>query len=110
MSDVPDNGSIVDIGEKTIQALADEVSTYKTILWNGPLGWYERGFTAATIALAHAVANTGARTILGGGDTIAVVQKEGLEERFDFVSTGGGAMLEFLLNKTLPGIEALKRN
>lgn len=110
VSDVPDNGSIVDIGEKTIQALADEVSTYKTILWNGPLGWYERGFTAATIALAHAVANTGARTILGGGDTIAVVQKEGLEERFDFVSTGGGAMLEFLLNKTLPGIEALKRN
>jgi phosphoglycerate kinase len=101
--------TIVDIGEGTVRAVTDDMNTYKTILWNGPLGWYEKGYDEATVALAHAVVASGAETIVGGGDTAAVIQKEGLEGRFDFVSTGGGAMLEFLLNKTLPGIAALEQ-
>ncbi|MAZ67312.1 phosphoglycerate kinase [bacterium] len=100
--------TIVDIGENTIASLSSELMRYKTILWNGPLGWYERGYDTATANLARAVVDSGAETIVGGGDTVAVIQKEGLEDRFDFVSTGGGAMLAFLLHKTLPGIEVLK--
>lgn len=105
--DVNHADTIVDIGEETIRTLAEELKDYKTILWNGPLGWYEKGYDGATTTLARAVVDSGAETIVGGGDTVAVIQKEGLESNFDFVSTGGGAMLAFLLNKTLPGIDAL---
>ncbi len=101
---------IVDIGEETIAAIAADIGKYKSILWNGPMGWYEKGYDAATAALAHAIADTDAYSIVGGGDTVAVIQKEHLEDKFDFVSTGGGAMLEFLLNKSLPGIDALTEN
>ena len=79
----------------------------KTILWNGPLGNYENGFTDATDAFARAVAASGARSVVGGGDTIASIENLGLLSHFSFVSTGGGAMLDFLAKGTLPGIEAL---
>lgn len=99
---------IVDIGAHTIHDLAQSISKYKTILWNGPLGWYEKGFDNATITLARAIASQQETSaIIGGGDTVAVVQEEGLEDEFEFVSTGGGAMLSFLLEKTLPGIAVL---
>jgi phosphoglycerate kinase len=77
-------------------------------LWNGPLGFYERGFTDATNAFAEGVAESGARTIVGGGDTIAAIETLGLNQKFTHLSTAGGAMLEFLEKGTLPGIEALR--
>tara|TARA_B100000745_G_scaffold300372_1_gene254069 strand:+ start:7762 stop:8862 length:1101 start_codon:yes stop_codon:yes gene_type:complete len=105
--DVAPTDTIVDMGEATTRALIDTLHMYKTIVWNGPLGWYERGYDASTVTLLHAVAKSNAKTIVGGGDTVAVIQKEGLEDDLSFVSTGGGAMLQFLQEGTLPGIEAL---
>jgi len=101
---------IMDMGEHSVTDLITTPKEYKTIVWNGPLGWYEKGYDTATVRLAHAVAQTGSYTLIGGGDTISVVQKEGLEQKIDFVSTGGGAMLQFLQNGTLPGIDALKQS
>ncbi|PCI29937.1 phosphoglycerate kinase, partial [Candidatus Kaiserbacteria bacterium] len=96
VNEVKDGDRIVDMGSGTTEIVSKSLSSYKTILWNGPLGWYERGFDAATVTIARAISKSGAKTIIGGGDTVAVVQKEGLEGEFDFVSTGGGAMLKFL--------------
>lgn len=100
---------IVDAGSEAIADLRALIGKAKFVLWNGPLGEYEAGFDAGTIALAQLLAECDAETIIGGGDSLAVVSKLGLLERFSFVSTGGGAMLEFLAHKTLPGIEALKK-
>ena len=101
------NEIILDHGPGTSALLADLAHKVKTILWNGPLGNYENGFTDATDAFARAVAASGARSVVGGGDTIASIQNLGLLSHFSFVSTGGGAMLDFLAKGTLPGIEAL---
>lgn len=101
------DGEILDHGPRTIALLALLAAKAKTILWNGPLGNYENGFSDATNAFARAVADSSARSIVGGGDTIAAVENLGLLPRFSFVSTGGGAMLQFLARGTLPGIEAL---
>jgi phosphoglycerate kinase len=76
-------------------------------LWNGPLGEYEKGFTETTDVLARAIAESKAYSVVGGGDTVAEIERIGLLNRFSFVSTGGGAMLEFLAKGTLPGIQAL---
>ncbi len=102
---------IVDIGHETIKQLESLVKESKTILWNGPLGNYELGFQDKTEVLAKMVAdvtNSETISIVGGGDTIASINKLGLNERFTFISTGGGAMLDFLVNETLPGLEVLK--
>ncbi|MCX6786965.1 MAG: phosphoglycerate kinase [Candidatus Kaiserbacteria bacterium] len=99
--------AIVDHGPGTIALLAGLVQKAKNIIWNGPLGNYENGFSGATDAFAHAVADSSAHSIIGGGDTVAAVERLGLLPRFSFVSTGGGAMLDFLARGTLPGIEAL---
>ena len=102
---------IVDIGHETIKQLESLVKESKTILWNGPLGNYELGFQDKTEVLAKMVAdvtNSETISIVGGGDTIASINKLGLNERFTFISTGGGAMLDFLVNETLVGIDALK--
>ncbi|MFA5744636.1 MAG: phosphoglycerate kinase [Candidatus Paceibacterota bacterium] len=99
--------AILDIGPGSIALLADLAKKSKTILWNGPLGNYENGFSGATNAFAEAVTNSSAYSILGGGDTIAAIEGLGLLPKFSFVSTGGGAMLDFLAAGTLPGIEAL---
>ena len=98
---------IRDHGQGTTALLADLARSAKTILWNGPLGNYENGFIDATNSFAHAVANSNAYSVVGGGDTIAAIENLGLLPKFSFVSTGGGAMLDFLARGTLPGIEAL---
>ncbi|MBU6321200.1 MAG: phosphoglycerate kinase [Patescibacteria group bacterium] len=99
--------TILDAGPATEALLADLAGKARTILWNGPLGRYEAGFIDATDSLARAVAASGARSIVGGGDTVASIENLGLIPRFSFVSTGGGAMLDFLAEGTLPGLAAL---
>jgi phosphoglycerate kinase len=103
----PDD-KIMDAGPQTVSELSDLLSEEKFVLWNGTLGAYEKGFGEATEGLARAIAESGAESIIGGGDTIAVVSRLGLLDKFSFVSTGGGAMIEFLAKGTLPGIEALR--
>ena len=103
---------IVDIGPDSIALIAPCIAEAKFILWNGPTGLYEAGYTSWTHAIAELVEKAvarGAKAVIGGGDTIAAIQESGmLEDRLGFLSTGGGAMLEYLLNGTLPGIEALQ--
>lgn len=101
---------IGDVGPQTLENLKNLVSKAKLILWNGPLGNYESGFTEATEQLAKIISTSGVESIVGGGDTLASIQKLDLLDKFSFVSTGGGAMLDFLANETLPGIEALINN
>ncbi len=98
---------IVDVGPKTITNLKEYVSGARTIVWNGPLGDYEIGFYDKTEQLAEMVSESRATTIVGGGDTLAVIEKLDIAHKFTFVSTGGGAMLDFLVDETLVGIEAL---
>ncbi|MBI5134374.1 MAG: phosphoglycerate kinase [Candidatus Taylorbacteria bacterium] len=100
---------VVDAGPRTISEISDLLSDVKFVVWNGPLGDYPKGFAEGTESLALALIESGVKTVLGGGDTIAVVSKLNLLDRFSFVSTGGGAMIEFLAKGTLTGIEALKQ-
>ena len=103
------NGVIFDIGSLAAKELELLVKNAKFILWNGPMGNFEmKGFEKGTIAIARAIAKSGARSIVGGGDTIAAIDKAKIPlNKFSFVSTAGGAMLEFLAKGTLPGIKAL---
>lgn len=101
---------ILDAGPRAISDLSDMLSEAAFVLWNGTLGAYESGYSEGTEALAKAIAESRARSIIGGGDTIAAVSKMGILDKFSFVSTGGGAMIEFLAKGTLPGIEALNQN
>ena len=102
------NNKILDIGERTIQKYADAVSRASTVIWNGPMGLFENpSFAMGTNELAKAAVASKAYKIIGGGDTISAVDKLGLLGKFDFVSTGGGAMLAFLAGEKLPGLEAL---
>ena len=98
---------ILDHGPGTSALLFSLAQKTKTILWNGPLGNYENGFAAATDSFARAVASSGAHSVVGGGDTVAAIENLGLLPHFSFVSTGGGAMLDFLAKGALPGIDAL---
>jgi phosphoglycerate kinase len=98
---------ILDLGPDTLERLTEKVQGAKTILWNGPLGNFENGFVDSTRSLARAIAASSAYSVVGGGDTVAAIEDLDLFSRFSFVSTGGGAMLEFLAKGTLPGIEAL---
>jgi len=98
----------VDIGPKTIDAYRARLADAKTVVWNGPMGVFEvDAFAAGTMAIAHAVADVKGTTIIGGGDSIAAVKKAGVGERITHISTGGGASLEFLGGRTLPGVAAL---
>ena len=99
---------ILDAGPKTIENLKPIISASKLVLWNGPLGNYERGYKVATLALARAISELATESIIGGGDTLAAIIEMDLAKDFSFVSTGGGAMLDFLAKGTSPGIEALK--
>ena len=99
--------NILDIGPESILKLPEAVVDAKFVLWNGPLGKYEEGFDTTTKALAQSIAQSSANTFVGGGDTLAAISGLQLEKQYSFTSTGGGAMLEFLLNGTLPGIKAL---
>ena len=98
---------ILDIGSDTVKNLAPIIKKSKLILWNGPLGKYEAGGGGATKEILKLVANSKAETIVGGGDTVALISEMKMEKKFTFVSTGGGATLDFLANGTLPGIKAL---
>jgi phosphoglycerate kinase len=105
---VPKTAAVYDDGPKTSEALASFVSRANTVLWNGPLGLYEKGFTDGTESLAKAIGASHAYSIVGGGDTVAAVEELHLSQRFSFISTGGGAMLDFLAKGTLPGLRALE--
>lgn len=102
------DGRILDVGPITLEKLREKISTANLILWNGPLGNYESGYKVATLELAKLLADSGKETIVGGGDTLAAIEELKILDKFSFVSTGGGAMLDFLATGTLPGIEALK--
>ncbi|MFC1662821.1 phosphoglycerate kinase [Patescibacteria group bacterium] len=101
---------IYDIGPDTIELFKKYIRSAKTIVWNGPMGLCEVAmFNKGTKSIAQTIAKTRARSIIGGGDTISAVKKAGLVNQYDFISTGGGAMLHFLEGKTLPGLKYLKR-
>ncbi|MFA5876809.1 MAG: phosphoglycerate kinase [Candidatus Paceibacterota bacterium] len=108
-SEVGHDEAILDIAPASIQALQSIITASRSILWNGPMGNFEKGFTAGTDALAIAIASSSAKSIVGGGDTLSSIQNLGLMDKFTFVSTAGGAMLDFLANGTLPGIDALEK-
>ncbi len=105
---VPDGWRVMDIGPRTLDEYVSALRDCKTVFWNGPMGVFEmEPFAAGTLGLAHAVAGLDAITIVGGGDTDAAVETAGVQEQISHVSTGGGASLEFVEGKPLPGVEAL---
>lgn len=106
---IPENLMGLDIGPTTIERFSREIKKSKMVLWNGPVGLFEEEkFSAGTKAIAHAVADSGAVSVVAGGDTVAAVDQAGVQSHITHLSTGGGATLEFLEGKKLPGIEALE--
>lgn len=108
--DLSKNEIIVDAGNETIAKLEKIVKRSKFVLWNGPLGNYEKGFDKGTRDLLKILAKSKAKTIIGGGDTLTVAFNMNLHNKFTFVSTGGGAMLDFLADGKLPGIDAIRNS
>lgn len=109
-TDVPDGWMGLDIGPRSAAGYAGRIAAAGTVLWNGPMGAFElEPFAAGTRTVAEAVASSPARTVVGGGDSVAALAKFDLTERIDWVSTGGGASLELLEGKTLPGVQALNK-
>jgi phosphoglycerate kinase len=108
LNEIPADLMALDIGPQSIKAFIAALRGAKTIVWNGPMGVFEcEPFAAGTVAVARAIAESGATSIVGGGDSIAAVHKAGVAARMTHISTGGGASLEFLGGLKLPGVEAL---
>lgn len=106
---IPDEAAAFDIGPKTIELFQRAVGDARTIFWNGPVGFFEKEqFAGGSIALARAITEAKAVKVAGGGDTLSAIQAFGLADRFDLLSTGGGASLKYLEGRGLPGIEVLK--
>ena len=106
--DIPDGWMGMDIGPKSIELFCDAVKGAGTVIWNGPMGVFEfEKFAKGTLAVAKAVADSGAVSIIGGGDSVAAVTKLGFADKMSHISTGGGASLEFMEGKVLPGIDCL---
>jgi len=105
---IPAGWRMLDIGPKSLQAFKTGLSTAKLIVWNGPMGVFEMPkFAEGTFAIAKLLAESGAMTVIGGGDSASAVKKAGVASKMTHVSTGGGASLEFLEGKILPGVAAL---
>lgn len=108
VSEIPDNKMMLDIGEETIKIYTEALDSAKLIVWNGPMGVFEvDAFSKGTNAIAEKVASLDANSIIGGGDSVAAIKKAGLEDKITHISTGGGASLEFLEGKELPGVKVL---
>jgi len=106
--DIPDDLMALDIGPKSIELFANEIAKAKTIVWNGPMGVFEKPeFAKGTFAIADAVAKSDSISIIGGGDSVSAIKKAGVADQVSHISTGGGASLEYLEGKILPGIAAL---
>ena len=106
--EIPADAMALDIGPQTIERFTAEIQRAKTVVWNGPMGFFEvPAFAAGTLAVARAVAETPCLSIVGGGDSVSAVNQSGLASKMAHISTGGGASLEFLEGKTLPGVAAL---
>jgi len=106
---IPEGWAIVDIGPRTIEEFRSLLQPAKTIFWNGPMGVFEMPrFAAGTRAIAEILANSGATTVVGGGDSVAAVEQMGYSDRMSHISTGGGASLELIEGRTLPGVAALE--
>lgn len=110
LSEIGANDVIADIGPETLAEWKKSVASAKTILWNGPLGIYEQGYDGGSKELLTAISTSGAFSVIGGGDTAELVKAMRLDQKLSFVSTGGGAMLDYLSSGTLPGIVALEAN
>ena len=109
-TDVADDDMILDIGPETAATLAAKLKAAGTIVWNGPVGVFEFDqFAKGTEAIAHAIAESPAFSIAGGGDTVAAIAKFGIEKKVSYITTGGGAFLEVLEGKTLPAFEILSK-
>src|SRR5690606_2074034 len=108
-ADVGDNDMILDVGPETAAQFADMLKASKTILWNGPVGVFEvDSFGNGTKELSNAIADSAAFSIAGGGDTLAAIDKYGVADKISYISTGGGAFLEFVEGKVLPAVAVLE--
>ena len=106
--EIPANQMGLDLGPASVEQFAVALRAAKTIVWNGPMGVFEKApFAAGTVGVARAVVGGAAFSVIGGGDTIAAVNQAGVADRIGYISTAGGAFLEFLEGQTLPGVEAL---
>ena len=110
VAEVKDNESIFDIGDKSAEQLAEIIKNAKTVLWNGPVGVFEfPNFRKGTEIISHAIADSDAFSIAGGGDTLAAIDLFGIADKISYISTGGGAFLEFVEGKVLPAVEILEK-
>ncbi|QPB41974.1 phosphoglycerate kinase [Rodentibacter haemolyticus] len=110
VTEVKDDESIFDIGDKSAEQLAEIIKNAKTVLWNGPVGVFEfPNFRKGTEIISHAIANSEAFSIAGGGDTLAAIDLFGIADKISYISTGGGAFLEFVEGKVLPAVEILEK-